>query len=101
MYVRDESNSESQVQAMPGSELAVLKCRHASAVRRIVIGAVTVAVMKISRFAGLRQSEVSRRQKAWQLTHEQVNSEAGCTISPAACERNSWSDETVSAEHHS
>ena len=99
MYVRDESNSGSQVQAMPGSELAVLKCWHASAVRRIVIGAVTV--MKISRFAGLRQYEVSRRQKAWQLTHEQVNSEAGCTISPAACERNSWSDETVSAEHHS
>ncbi|KAL0056015.1 hypothetical protein WJX82_006718 [Trebouxia sp. C0006] len=27
--------------------------------------------MKISRFAGLRQSEVSRRQKVWQLTHEQ------------------------------
>lgn len=82
-YVRDESNSELKHKALPFINRllswlrgSVLKCRHASAVRRTVRGAITVAVMKISRFAGLRQSEVSRRQKAWQLTHEQVNFEA-------------------------
>lgn len=50
--------------------------RHASAVSRGFRDSVTV--MRTSRFADLRRSQVSRRQKASQLTHEQVSPEADC-----------------------